>query len=102
MQKGITVQVVSIPLCSFGVFIWHSLVPVKAVVVFWMQLKFLVLSELLLCSFCVFILVYFSFITGLDNLVFILRLFRLQIPFQMTALFDFRVYFIFYTTYCVG
>lgn len=56
----------------------------------------------LLWLFCPFILVYLSFITSLDNLVFILCLLRLQILFKTIGLFDLRVYFIFHITYCVG
>lgn len=64
MLKDITVPVVSLPLCSFSVFIWNSLVPVKAVIRFWMQLKFLILGEPLLWFLCLFISAYFSFITS--------------------------------------
>lgn len=95
-------QVVSIPLCSFCVFVWNSLVPVKAVIIFWMPLKFSVLSEHLLWFFCLFILVYICFITSLDNMVFFLCLLRLQILFKTIRLFDLRVYFIFHATYCLG
>lgn len=63
-----------------------------------MQLKFLLLSEPLPWFFCRFILVYFSFPTSLDNLVFILCLLRLQILFKTIDLFVLRVYFIVYTT----
>lgn len=94
-------QVVSIPLCSFCVFIWNSLALFKVVIIFWMQLRFLVHGKPFLWFFCLFILVYFS-ITRLDNLVFILCLLRLQLLLKMIGLFDLRVYFIFHTTYRVG
>lgn len=99
--KGITVPVVSLPLCSFCVFIWNSLVPVKAVIRFWMQLNFLILGEPRLWFSCLFISVCFSFITRLNNLVFILGLLRLQILFKTVGVFDSRAEFIFPTPYCV-
>lgn len=99
--KGITVPVVSLPLCSSCVFIWNSLVPVKAVIRFWMQLKFLTLGEPLLWFSCLLISVYFSFITCLNNLVFILGLLMLQILFKTMGVFDSRVEFLFHTPYCV-
>lgn len=74
---------------------------VKAVIRFWMQLKFLTLGEPLLWFSCLFISVYFSFITCLNNLVFILCLLRLQIQFKTMGVFDSRVEFIFHTHYCV-
>lgn len=74
---------------------------VKAVIRFWMQLKFLTLDEPLLWFSCLFISVYLSFITCLNNLVFILCLLRLQIQFKTIGVFDSRVEFIFHTHYCV-